>query len=62
MFYIMNIVEYIVQVLIPPVMVKLVVKLRIPLNLLEDNNYYCKKSKILGDHLYQAQTLSLIVI
>jgi len=48
MFYIVNTVEYVVQVLIPPVMNRLVVKLRIPLNLVEDNNYFCKEPKNSG--------------
>ena len=61
MLYIINIVEDIVQVLIAPIMARLVVKLRIPLNLVEDNNYYCKEPKN-PEGLYQARTLSLIVI
>ena len=34
--------------LITSVMTKLVVKLRIPLNLVDDNYYYCKESKLRG--------------
>ena len=45
MFYIMDIMEHIVQVLTPLVMARLVVKLRIPLNLVVANNYYRKKPK-----------------
>ena len=52
--------EYIVKVLIIPVMARLVVKMRTPLNLVEDN-YYLKGSKNPGD-LHQARTPSLIVI
>ena len=56
----MNVSEYIVQVLITLVMARVVVKLMIPLNLVEDN-YYLKGSKNPGD-LHQARTPSLIVI
>ena len=41
----MNIIEFIVKVLLFPIMAKLVVKLKKPPKLVEDNNYFYKESK-----------------
>ena len=48
MLYMMNIIEFIAQVLISPVVTKLV-KLRMYLNLVEGTNYYYKGPKNHGD-------------